>query len=58
MDDPYDLEALLGLDGLSYEAAPGYLVEFSVKRVAATPERPHGIHYALVLRARRGGTPP
>ena len=30
MDDPYDLEALLGLDGLSYEAAPGYLVEWKI----------------------------
>jgi hypothetical protein len=57
MQDSYDLEALLGLDGLTYEAAPGYIVEFNVKRVAATPARPHGIHYALVLRARQGGIP-
>ncbi|RQW77188.1 MAG: hypothetical protein EHM62_08805 [Methylococcus sp.] len=57
MQDSYDLEAPLGLDGLTYKAAPGYIVEFNVKRVAVTSARPHGIHHSLVLRARRGGEP-
>lgn len=57
MHEDHDLEALLGLDGLSYEAATGYVVEFSVKPVPITPERPHGIHYALVYRPQSGGTP-
>jgi hypothetical protein len=35
-----ELEILLSLDGSSFEAAIGYVVEFSVKRTAATAERP------------------
>jgi hypothetical protein len=44
----------LSLDGSSFEAAIGYVVEFSVKRTAATAERPHGISYALVFRPLEG----
>jgi hypothetical protein len=49
-----ELELLLSLDGASYEAAAGYLVEFTVKRTAPTAERPHGISYALVFRPKQG----
>lgn len=56
MDD-FELEALLSLDGTSYEIAQGYLVEFVARRTDATPERPHGISYALVFRAKAGGQP-
>ena len=52
-----ELEALLVLDGASFEMAPGVVVEFRVHRVAVTPERPHGISYALVLRRKAGGQP-
>jgi hypothetical protein len=31
MDQEYDLELLLELDGASYEAAAGYVVEFTVR---------------------------
>jgi hypothetical protein len=48
---------LLDLDGFSYEAAAGYVVEFSAKRVPITEERPHGIVYSLVLRPKAGGEP-
>ena len=34
---------------VSYEAADGYVVEFTVKRTETTAERPHGISYALVF---------
>jgi hypothetical protein len=31
MEQDYDFELLLGLDGASYEAAAGYVVEFTVQ---------------------------
>ncbi|MFO1432029.1 MAG: DUF6516 family protein [Candidatus Competibacteraceae bacterium] len=52
-----ELEILLSLDGLSYEAAAGYIVEFSARRTDKTPERPHGISYALLFRPKAGGPP-
>jgi hypothetical protein len=33
------------------------VVEFTIKRTAATPQRPHGVSYALVLRLKTGGAP-
>ena len=56
MDDS-ELELLLALDGAVFEMAPGVIVEFTARRTALTPERPHGISYALVLRAKSGGLP-
>jgi hypothetical protein len=56
MDDG-ELELLLSLDGAEYEMAPGVIVEFTVRRTAVTPQRPHGIGYALVLRPKAGGEP-
>jgi Family of unknown function (DUF6516) len=56
MDD-FELEALMSLDGASYQIAQGYVVEFMVRRTDVTPERPHGISYALVFRAKDGGKP-
>lgn len=52
-----ELELLLSLDGAAYEMAPGVLVEFTVKRSPATPQRPHGISYSIVLRPNEGGAP-
>lgn len=52
-----DLELLLSLDGASYEAAAGYVVEFAAARTKPTPARPHGISYALVFRSKAGGPP-
>ena len=54
MDEDAELEILLALDGYSYEAAAGYVVEFVVRRVKKTAARPHGIRYALVFRPKRG----
>ena len=55
-DEDAELELLLSLDGGSYEAAPGYVVEFVVRRTAKSPARPHGISYSLVFRPK-GGKP-
>lgn len=55
--DGGELEVLLSLDGAAYEMAPGVLVEFTIKRSPATPQRPHGISYAMVLRPKEGGAP-
>ena len=54
LDEEAELELLLSLDGQSYEAAIGYVVEFSVTRTEKTAERPHGISYSLVFRPRHG----
>ncbi len=56
MDDS-GLEVLLALDGAGFEMAPGVIVEFAARRTAMTVQRPHGVSYALVLRAKSGGSP-
>lgn len=45
---------LLSLLGARWEAAEGYLVEFSVHETPKTAERPHGITYALVFQPAYG----
>lgn len=52
-----ELELLLALDGAEFEMAPGIVVEFTVRGTDTTPERPHGVSYALVLRRKNGGRP-
>ena len=54
MSEEAELEVLLSLDGQSYEAAEGYVVEFVVRRAEKTAARPHGISYALVFRPKDG----
>ena len=49
-----ELELLLSLDGASFEAAEGYVVEFMARRTDTTRERPHGVSYALVFRPKDG----
>jgi hypothetical protein len=56
MDDS-ELVVLLALDGTAFELAPGVVVEFIARRTDVTPERPHGVSYALVLRRKNGGSP-
>jgi hypothetical protein len=55
--DEAELDLLQSLDGAAYEMAPRVIVEFAVRRTPATPQRPHGISYALVLRPKAGGAP-
>src|SRR5580700_1043065 len=45
MSEEAELEVLLSLDGHSYEAAAGYVVEFVVRRTEKTAARPHGVSY-------------
>jgi hypothetical protein len=52
-----ELELLLELDGTRFEMAPGVIVEFSARRVDQTPQRPHGVAYAFVMRPKAGGAP-
>jgi hypothetical protein len=52
MSEEAELELLLSLDGASYEAAEGFVVEFKVQRTNPTATRPHGIIYALVFRPK------
>jgi hypothetical protein len=52
-----ELELLLELDAAQFEMAPGVIVEFSARRVDATPQRPHGISYSFVMRPASGGAP-
>jgi len=56
MDDT-ELESLLALDGSTFEMTPGIIVEFTARRIDATPERPHGISYAIILCPKAGGPP-
>jgi len=56
MAEDAELEVLLSLDGASFEAASGYVVEFTVRRTERTAARPQGISYALVFRPK-GGAP-
>jgi hypothetical protein len=56
MSEDAELEVLLSLDGASWEAAEGYMVEFRVHRTQKTVQRPHGINYTLVFRLA-GGEP-
>jgi len=57
MTEGDELDLLLSLDGASFEAAQGYVVEFTARPTRPTKARPHGVDYALVLRAKAGGAP-
>lgn len=50
------LDALLDLDGQILVVDPdgGHWVKFAVRRVAVSPERPHGLRYSLTLHDRDG----
>lgn len=58
MEPPRDpsLDVLLDLDGqvLVIDETGEHWVRFSVKRVSTTPERPHGLDYALTLHGPDG----
>lgn len=50
------LDALLDLDGqiLVVDSTGGHWVKFRVKRVAPSPEQPHGLAYSLTLHDEAG----
>ena len=45
----HTLEFLLAFDGRRHWYEGGYHIRFEIKRVAATPERPHGLRYSFTL---------
>ena len=47
--DEYTLAFLLAFDGRIHHLEQGYWLKFEIKRVAPTPERPHGLRYAFTL---------
>ena len=49
--EPQDhtLKFLLEFDGRTHWYEGGYHVRFEIKRVKATPERPHGLRYSFTL---------
>jgi hypothetical protein len=49
ISDEHTLEFLLGFDGRIHHLEQGYWLKFEIKRVEATPERPHGLRYAFTL---------
>lgn len=48
------LDTLLLLDGEMFFVEENFWVKFEVKRVEATPEKPHGLDYSLTLHAGDG----
>jgi hypothetical protein len=51
--DP-SLDGLLLLDGERFVVEDGFWVKFEARRVATTPERPHGLDYSLTLHDGEG----
>lgn len=49
MDQDYELETLLSLDGFEFRLAAGYRVKIVAARVKPTRQRPHGVKYSLTL---------
>jgi hypothetical protein len=54
ISDEHALEYLLGFDGRIYHFQRRYWLKFEIKRVKATPERPHGLRYAFTLHDPEG----
>jgi len=50
----HSLDSLLLPDGVRFVVDAGYWVKFDVKRVPATPEKPHGLDYSLTLHEQAG----
>lgn len=50
----YTLEFLLAFDGRKHHYPEGYFVKFEIKRVEATPARPHGLRYSFTLHGPGG----
>jgi hypothetical protein len=48
------LAYLLDLDGEEIIYDGGYVARFTVKRIAVTPEKPHGVSYSLTFHAADG----
>jgi hypothetical protein len=49
------LAYLLDLDGEEIIYDGGYVARFTVRRIAATPGKPHGVSYSLTFHPQMGG---
>ena len=49
-----ELEGILSQDGDVLEIGHGYSVRFRIKKVPKSPQRPHGLDYALTMHAPGG----
>lgn len=54
MQHDHGLDTLIELDGTVIDQEGGYWVKFEVRRVAPTPQIPHGIKYSLTLHSKYG----
>lgn len=54
MGQDSSLDTLLLLDGEMFFVEGNFWVKFEVKRVPATPEKPHGLDYSLTLHGGDG----
>lgn len=50
----HTLEFLLAFDGQRHGYEGGYYTKFEIRRVEATPERPHGLRYSFTLHDPQG----
>jgi hypothetical protein len=53
-DADYGLEFLLAFDGRVHHLRGGYRINFEIRRVEASKERPHGLSYSFTLHAPDG----
>jgi hypothetical protein len=53
-DTDHGLEFLLAFDGRIHHLDGGYRIEFAIRRVEASKERPHGLSYSFTLHAPDG----
>ena len=54
ISDDHALKFLLAFDGRIHHLEQGYWLKFEIKRLAATPERPHGLRYSFTLHGPDG----
>lgn len=54
MNNKYNIDTLLNLDGIVIEQAGGHWTKFEVREVPISDEIPHGIRYSLTLHDREG----
>ncbi len=50
----HTLEFLLAFDGLRHWFRGGYFAKYEIRRVEATPGKPHGLKYSFTLHAPDG----
>lgn len=54
MSDEHTLAFLLAFDGRVHWLESGHWLKFEIRRIQATPERPHGLRYSFTLHDPQG----